>query len=187
MSIQRCHDCDKDIDTDFDVDHFDECVESSKNVGTNNPNYRHGMAGTRPYNIWGAMKKRCYSKIKNYGERGICYDKKWEKFENFWEDMHEGYSDNLSIDRIDNNGNYFKENCRWATKIQQANNTRGNRHVVVDGVKKSLTDWCKEKNMCRDTFYFRVKKKGMSEEMALKTPVDDKKSMAGQTSGKYNQ
>lgn len=88
----------------------------------------HGMSGTRPFSIWHGMKRRC-TEIKlraypNYGGRGISFDPKWESFEGFWEDMEDGYSETLELDRIDVDGNYCKENCRWASFTVQAHNRR---------------------------------------------------------------
>jgi hypothetical protein len=89
----------------------------------------HGMSNTRQYEIWLDMKGRClkYKKLgyENYGGRGITFSEKWSSFEGFWEDMRDGYSDNLTLDRIDPNGNYCKENCRWVSKATQSRNKRG--------------------------------------------------------------
>lgn len=92
-------------------------------------NFVHGMKHSRMYETWINMRARCYYKksinYKNYGERGISVCPRWKKsFKNFWEDMHEGYNDSLQIDRINNDGNYEPENCRWVTPKENCNNRR---------------------------------------------------------------
>lgn len=88
----------------------------------------HGLSGTRLYQCYRAMKGRCSDKNNKdyelYGGRGISYDPKWSTFDGFFEDMGETYADDLELDRIDVDGNYCKENCRWATGSEQSYNKR---------------------------------------------------------------
>lgn len=98
---------------------------------------RDGRSNTITYNSWRAMKDRCTNpnsfKFKDYGGRGIKLCRRWYAFENFLEDMGERKSAKLSIDRINNEKGYNKNNCRWATTIQQANNKRKNLRAVSRG------------------------------------------------------
>jgi len=94
----------------------------------------HGMNGTKMHRVWLGMKHRCNNtNYKRYGGRGISYCKEWKSFKKFYDDMNDGYYEGLSLDRIDNNGNYCKENCRWATAEQQGNNRISNMFVKIDG------------------------------------------------------
>lgn len=135
----------------------------------------HGMSDTRFWRIYQNIKQRCYdehnTEYKRYGGRGIKVE--WNSFEEFKADMYEGYSDTLSIDRIDNNGNYSKENCRWATSTQQANNRRSNRYLEFEGQIKSMAEWARELNIG----YLLIKKRlmrGWSVHKALTTKREDK-------------
>lgn len=110
-------------------------------------NYRHGHAvnGISPtYHTWAGMKARCnYSKHKaynDYGGRGISVCERWNNFKNFFADM--GIKPKgKSLDRIDTNGNYCKENCRWATAKEQARNKRNNRLFTIKGKTKTIAEW----------------------------------------------
>ena len=108
----------------------------------------HGQSRTRLYTIWCDMKQRCLNKkqkvFKHYGERKISICDKWKNdFNSFYDwSIRNGYADNLTIDRIDVDGNYNPSNCRWATMQQQHRNTRRNVFVEINGVKKVLIDWC---------------------------------------------
>lgn len=88
----------------------------------------HGMHKTRQYQTWADMKTRCdnvkHKWYPEYGGRGITYQESWVSFEAFWEDMKENYQDHLTLDRIDNDSGYSKENCRWAQAKQQSHNQR---------------------------------------------------------------
>lgn len=103
----------------------------------------HRMSHTKEHKAWLSIKKRCYKKdsqdYSNYGGRGIKVCNRWlESFENFFEDMGYAPTPKHSIDRIDVNGDYSPENCRWATPKQQANNTRFNKYVIFNGEKMTL-------------------------------------------------
>ena len=93
----------------------------------------HGMYRTPLHSVWVSMKQRCQNPnmihYDSYGGRGISVCKSWQNFENFYKDMHEGYSKGLEIDRIDNDGNYSKENCRWVSPKTNARNRRNN-HLI---------------------------------------------------------
>lgn len=110
-------------------------------------NTTHGLARTRLYKIYNKMKERCYNEnatnYERYGGRGIVIRDEWlDDFKIFYDwSMENGYSDELTIDRIDVNGNYSPENCRWCTYKQQNRNRRNTVYITVNGEKKSLKEW----------------------------------------------
>ena len=129
------------------------------------------MSKTRQWQIWMGIKARCENKneaaYKNYGGRGITMCKEWRKFVGFWEDMKDGYSDFLTIDRIDNDKGYFKENCRWATRTQQARNNRANNMIEFNGKTLSIMEWSEEIGIKYGTLYNRICVYGMDIDKAM--------------------
>jgi hypothetical protein len=141
---------------------------------TKKRNVTHNMRHTRIYYIWTTMKARCSnSRSSNrsiYFDKGIRFCDKWGTFEGFYEDMKDGYADNLSIDRIDNDKGYSKDNCRWATATEQANNTSANRIVEVDGNSDTLANTCRAYGVNYHTVRQRLRY-GWSIEDAVKKPI----------------
>lgn len=117
--------------------------------GASEKNRTHGMTDTRLYRIYKHMICRCTNKndlrYDRYGGRGISVCAEWSKFEPFceWAISH-GYNDSLSIDRIDIDGNYCPENCRWATVTEQANNKSNNQLYTYDSRTMTIGQWASE-------------------------------------------
>ena len=128
------------------------------------------------YKRWESIIRRCYNQnckgYKFYGERGIKVCDRWlNNFENFHEDMGD-CPIGMSLDRIDNNGNYCKENCRWATKKQQAQNRRSSRMITYKNETKCLKEWAEKFNIIRSTLDVRLNH-GWDIEKALLTPINE--------------
>lgn len=133
----------------------------------------HGMAKTPEYETWCHIKKRCNNPddidYKDYGAKGISVCKRWtESFQNFYDDMGPRPSNKHSIDRIDNDGDYTPENCHWATLNQQANNKSSNVVIEIDGIKKTLIQWCEHYGINYSTVQSRIRY-GWPPEKAVKT------------------
>lgn len=116
-------------------------------------NYRHGYYGTPTYKSWSEMKHRCNSNIKRY--KYITYCERWNKFENFLEDMGERPK-NTSLDRIDNNGNYEPNNCRWADFETQENNRSTNKYYMIDGEKLTLSQISRKYKISRSNLANKI-------------------------------
>jgi len=105
---------------------------------------KHGRTGTRVYKSWHMMLQRCSNvnnaAYKHYGARGISVCSRWKLFVNFYEDMGEPPV-GRTLDRIDNSKGYYKENCRWATRLQQGNNRRSNKVISHGGKVLTLSQW----------------------------------------------
>lgn len=143
---------------------------------------KHGYAiktqkRERLYGIWVDMKRRCYSPkrksdYKDYGARGIRVCDEWHDYVQFraWA-MDNGYKDDLSIDRINVNGNYEPGNCKWSTTLEQANNKRSNHILTLNGESHTISQWATILNIPEQRIRQRVGRQNWSVERALTTPV----------------
>jgi hypothetical protein len=129
-------------------------------------NLKHGMSNSSIYRLWHNIMRRCYDPknlaYKNYGGRGIKVCKRWHSFELFYKDMGEKPK-GKSIERKNNNGNYSPSNCKWETKLIQANNTRKNIYITKDGITLTISQWAKKLNIPAGRIYAR-KKLGWSDD-----------------------
>lgn len=139
-------------------------------------NLKHGMSSHRLYSIWDSMKSRCYRKTTapyaKYGGRGITVCDEWKNsFQAFYDwAMENGYRDDLSIDRIDVNGSYCPENCRWVTMREQENNRRNNKLITYNGETHTQAEWCELLSIPPHVMTNRLKR-GWSIERAFTTKV----------------
>jgi hypothetical protein len=117
---------------------------------------KHGLSTTKIYHTWQNMMDRCKGKKSvNYGGRGIKVCKRWHNFINFYNDMGEKPK-GLSLERINNNGNYSKKNCRWATPREQQNNTRNNHLLIFNNISGNITFWSRKLKINRSTLFSRL-------------------------------
>lgn len=150
----------------------DKAVYSAQRTGR--LNYKHGGNGTKLYGVWHSMRDRCQRKAHHsyadYGGRGIKVCEAWRDYEVFknWALTH-GYKEGLSLDRVDNNKGYSPENCRWATRKEQARNRRVN--VVIEG--RCLAEWAEGAKVTAQSISKRLAK-GWSIREACDTPAGGK-------------
>ena len=122
----------------------------------------HGKKNTRLYRIWLNMKNRCnnpnYHHFERYGGRGISVCSQWvQNFEAFFNwAIDNGYNDDLTLDRIDNNKGYSPDNCRWATPKEQSNNVSRNRLVTFNGETRNITQWREYLGLSKATVDYRL-------------------------------
>lgn len=123
----------------------------------------HGMTNTRLYKIWLGIKERCCNKrckwYRDYGARGIKVCDEWlTDFMSFYAwAMENGYQENLTIERIDNDEGYEPDNCRWATVKQQARNRRSSRLFTIGDETHCLSEWCEIYNINYSTALSRLR------------------------------
>lgn len=136
----------------------------------------HGMSNSRLYRIWQNMKNRCYNpnvdRYDRYGGRGITVCEKWrDSFEAFYKwAIDNGYSDELSIDRKDVNGNYTPDNCRWISMDKQADNKSNSRIFEYNGEARTVSEWSKILDISRDIIWNRIKR-GWDIERVFTQPI----------------
>lgn len=150
------------------------------------PTYRHGQSKrgqqTNIYRRWQHMIQRCHNPndrdYANYGGRGISVCDRWRYandthtgFEMFILDMGMPPSSAYSIDRLDVEGDYAPNNCRWATATEQANNRRSTKMLTIDGETKPLSEWCKQYQIGSKAVLYRLKHMGMTHKEAITTPL----------------
>ena len=138
----------------------------------------HGLYKTRIYRIYYDIKMRCYNpnndRYNHYGGRGITVCDEWQEFIPFYDwAMANGYKDDLTIDRIDNDKGYSPDNCRWITNKEQQNNKRNNHLITYNGKTQTLQQWADEKNIKFNTIIGRLDR-GYSIEEALTKPIKRK-------------
>lgn len=135
-------------------------------------NIKHNGSGTRLYRIWKLMRTRCENKnnshYKFYGERGIFVCPEWNDFAVFkdWAVSH-GYSDELTIERVDNNKGYQPDNCRWATRLEQSKNTRNCKYYKHDGLTMCHNDWARHIGIKPSTLTARIRRHGVSTALSM--------------------
>lgn len=140
------------------------CLQPARSRSNGLMNRRHGHSvngkRTSTYVIWTDMIQRCENKngssYERYGGRGITVCSEWLSFDNFVRDMGER-PNGLTLDRIDNNQGYCKQNCRWATMITQANNRTSNHIIEFMGQKKTATQWSRELGIPTPTILTRIR------------------------------
>ena len=156
---------------------------ANKSRSEKHTKHGHNMSNTnghctKTYSAWSSMKRRCLTdydtRSAHYQSRGITICIEWvNSFEVFLSDMGEPPTNEHSLDRINNDGNYSKENCRWATVLQQANNKTNNKQIKINGTIKNLCQWSAIVDIKRKTISNRLSR-GWSEYDAVMTDVGKK-------------
>lgn len=137
----------------------------------------HGQTKTRLHRIWTGMKTRCINSnatnFLDYGGRGIKVCDEWASDFVVFRDwaLANGYTDQLTIDRINNNGSYNPENCRWVSSFKQQGNKRSNRRIVIDGISKTVSEWAREYDIDPQAIWARLNR-GWDGTAAVLTPSD---------------
>ncbi len=130
-------------------------------AGTKNPKFKHGLCKHPAYRVWYDMMRRCYNQksglYKYYGSRGITVCPRWHDPEAFCEDVG-APPEGCSLERKKNDVGYNPDNCMWADRYTQANNTRANVLICVDGVSKTVSQWSRETGLATSVIFNRVRR-----------------------------
>jgi hypothetical protein len=145
---------------DLTMEKSSSCGCAQFGVGENANAYKHGMSSSKIRAVWSAMKGRCKKPSNpdypDYGGRGVRVCDTWEDFENFLADM--GLPEpRATLERIDNDGNYCKDNCRWATRLEQSENRRNSKSLTIGGVTKTISAWSRASGISYRTIRTRLK------------------------------
>jgi hypothetical protein len=136
---------------------------------------KHGLSMHPLYNHWHHMMIRCYdekrSNYKYYGGRGITVCIKWHNLKNFIVDMSEGYKKGLQLERVNNNKDYSKDNCCWATRKEQMRNTRHNHCITFNGKTRCIAEWAEMYGLNPPTLLHRIRQGRLTIEQCITTPV----------------
>ncbi len=128
---------------------FENCIRDVRRNGVCDTHSKILLRQKHPeYEPWIGLRQRCnnpnHSRYADYGGRGITVTARWSRFKNFLADMGERPGPEYSIERLDNNKGYYKENCAWVTLDRQANNRRSSHTVSLHGRNQTLVQWCRE-------------------------------------------
>ena len=147
--------------------------KQAKKINEKRAESSHGMVGSPEYRAWQDMLNRCrnagLSNYNDYGGRGISVCERWKKFENFLEDMGKRPFGKYSIERVDNDGDYEPDNCKWANSKEQSRNRRTNRFLTVGDRTMCVTDWERRLGVSKGCIRHRLKR-GWSELDAVTVP-----------------
>ena len=160
--------CDCGKETVVEKSHLRKKVGATESCGCSMGTH-HMSHKNRIWGIWAGIRKRCLGQnknspdYKNYRGRGIKICEEWKKdFMSFYNwAIQNGYKDNLTIERIDNNGNYDPSNCRWAPREEQSANRRGNRKILFDGKENTIKQLAEKMGLKYHTMYMKLKRNGV--------------------------
>jgi hypothetical protein len=174
-AVFKCSECEKNIITAINHSNTTKSCGCLRSINHNKRILKHGLSRTSEYNSWKSMIDRCCKDGREdfnmYKGRNITICKEWYDFNNFIKDMGERPY-NTTLDRIDNDLGYYKENCKWSTNKEQSRNRRSNVFLTIDGITKSIIEWSEHENVT--TSYMTICKRlknGWSHKEAVFKPT----------------